>query len=103
MATKTMPTTRRKIPKFSSEADEAQWWYDNRRMVERNLRNAMADGTAERGLAHRLVQEARASKNITIRIAEKDLELARSQAGKKGLPYQTYIKSVLHQALMNER
>jgi predicted DNA binding CopG/RHH family protein len=32
-------------------------------------------------------------------LAEDDIELARKQAMQKGLPYQTYIKSVLHQAL----
>ncbi len=31
---------------------------------------------------------------------EADLDLARKQAEEKGLPYQTYIKSVLHEALM---
>jgi len=36
---------------------------------------------------------------ISIRLPEDDLELARRQAGQKGLPYQTYIKSLLHQAL----
>jgi predicted DNA binding CopG/RHH family protein len=30
---------------------------------------------------------------------EIDIELARQQAARKGLPYQTYIKSLLHQAL----
>jgi predicted DNA binding CopG/RHH family protein len=90
---------RRTVPKFSTEAQEAKWWYDHREMVEKNLRRAMADGTAERGAAHRLVREARASRNITIRMAEADLQLARQQAEKRGLPYQTYMKSVLHQAL----
>ena len=39
------------------------------------------------------------SRVISIRLPEIDLELARQQAVPKGLPYQTYIKSVLHQAL----
>jgi predicted DNA binding CopG/RHH family protein len=39
------------------------------------------------------------SRVISIRLPEVDLELARKQASKKGLPYQTYIKSVLHRAL----
>jgi predicted DNA binding CopG/RHH family protein len=37
---------------------------------------------------------------MTIRMAEADLGLARRQAEKKGLPYQTYIKSLLHEALV---
>jgi predicted DNA binding CopG/RHH family protein len=45
-------------------------------------------------------EEARASRNVTIRMVKADLDLARKQAEEKGLPYQTYIKSVLHEALV---
>jgi len=41
--------------------------------------------------------------NVTIRMAETDLDLARKQAEEKGLPYQTYIKSVLHEALVKRQ
>jgi predicted DNA binding CopG/RHH family protein len=43
------------------------------------------------------------SRSITIRIATPDLEAARKLAERKGLPYQTYIKMLLHQALQRER
>jgi predicted DNA binding CopG/RHH family protein len=36
---------------------------------------------------------------VSIRIPAEDLALARKQAEKKGLPYQTYIKSLLHETL----
>jgi predicted DNA binding CopG/RHH family protein len=88
------------VPKFKTEAEEAQWWYKNREKVEDALINAMDNGTIRRGTAQRLATEARASRNVTIRIAEADLDLARKQAEEKGLPYQTYIKSVLHEALV---
>jgi predicted DNA binding CopG/RHH family protein len=39
---------------------------------------------------------------ISIRLPESDLARARQQAAAKGLPYQTYIKSLLHQALQRE-
>ena len=96
-----MPTKadRTKVPAFATEAEEAKWWDDHSEMVEDNLIQAIKDGTAQRGTARRLVREARASRNITIRMAEADLDLARKQAEEKGLPYQTYIKSVLHEAL----
>lgn len=88
------------VPKFRTEAEEAQWWYDNRDKVEEALINAMDNGTIRRGTARRLTNEARASRNVTIRMAEADLDLARKQAEEKGLPYQTYVKSVLHEALV---
>lgn len=74
------------VPKFKTEADEAQWWYDNRTKVEDSLISAIDKGTIRRGTAQRLTREARASRNITIRVAEADLDLARRQAEEKGLP-----------------
>ncbi|MBI3645974.1 MAG: hypothetical protein HY233_08435 [Acidobacteriales bacterium] len=88
------------MPKFKTEAEEAQWWYDNRHQLEDALVNAMDNGTIRRGTAKQLTSRARASRNVTIRMAETDLDLARKQAEEKGLPYQTYIKSVLHEALV---
>jgi hypothetical protein len=40
---------------------------------------------------------------ISIRLPAPDLALARQLAGEKGLPYQTYIKQLLHDALDRER
>ena len=88
------------VPKFKTEAEEAQWWYDNREKVEDALIGAMDNGTIQHGTAQRLTGEARASRNVTIRMVAADLDLARKQAEEKGLPYQTYIKSVLHEALV---
>ena len=58
------------VPKFKTEADEAQWWYDNREKVEDALIFAMDNGTIQRGTAQRLTSEAHASRNVTIRMAE---------------------------------
>jgi len=43
------------------------------------------------------------TRQISIRLAAADLVTASRLAAAKGLPYQTYIKSLLHQALENER
>lgn len=39
---------------------------------------------------------------ISIRISPGDLVMANQFAHAKGLPYQTYLKSIIHQALMDE-
>lgn len=39
---------------------------------------------------------------LSIRIPEADLQKARAVAERKGIPYQTYIKMVLHEALSRE-
>ena len=43
------------------------------------------------------------SRLLSIRLPEPDIALAQRLAKSKGLPYQTYIKSLLHEALERER
>jgi len=90
------------VPKFGSEKDEARWWDEHRGMVERNLLDAMAQGTAQRGAALRLARQARASRNITIRIPLDDIDRARRLSETKGIGYQTFMKMLLHEALARE-
>jgi len=37
------------------------------------------------------------TKNINIRLTEKDLQKIKSKAMEKGIPYQTFITSLIHQ------
>ena len=39
---------------------------------------------------------------ISIRLPAHDIALAQQLAGEKGMPYQTYIKQLLHDALNRE-
>jgi hypothetical protein len=43
------------------------------------------------------------SRLLSIRLPEPDIALAQKLAATKGLPYQTYIKSLLHEALEREK
>ena len=52
---------------------------------------------ATRGLVSRP-----ALKLISIRLSAHDLAMANHLAHKKGMPYQTYIKSLLHETLVRE-
>jgi predicted DNA binding CopG/RHH family protein len=89
------------IPSFKSEAEEAAWWHKNRSRLDKDLVEAARNGKLKRLDQAILKARLAASKSrvVSIRLPEQDLELARRQATQKGLPYQTYIKSVLHQAL----
>jgi hypothetical protein len=91
------------VPKFTTEAEEAKWWDEHMDAVGENLIAAMKSGTAHRGGPRRVLQERRESRNITIRMPLTDLQAAQEMAQKKGLPYQTYMKMLLHQALEKER
>jgi predicted DNA binding CopG/RHH family protein len=44
-----------------------------------------------------IVEESRARKGISLRLPARDLELIKSIARRRGIPYQTLIGSVLHQ------
>ena len=89
---------RRMVPKFKTEKEEADWWYRNRHRIAKDFEQAVKKGELKR-LDKATLRARLASWVITIRLPEEDLELARQQAVKKGLPYQTYIKSLLHEAL----
>jgi predicted DNA binding CopG/RHH family protein len=92
---------KRVIPAFKSEAEEAEWWHKNRARLDKDLLKAAAKGELKRLDGKTLKARLTASKTrvVSMRLAETDIELARRKAARKGLPYQTYIKSLLHQAL----
>lgn len=91
------------VPKFATEAEEAKWWDEHMDVVGENLIAGLKNGTAHRGGPRRGLQERGESRNITIRMPLTDLQAAQEMAQKKGLPYQTYMKMLLHQALEKER
>ena len=91
-------------PKFKSEAEEAQWYYDHREELGEEFAKAMRDGRTTSGKGRTIKEriEAMRAKAVNIRLPEADLALARELAKQKGMPYQTLIKSLLHEALQRE-
>ena len=67
------------IPKFSSEAEEAAWWNVHRSEVEAQIRQRIKQ---KRSLTlASLIQGAKPSQPITLRIPKEDLDTARRLAG----------------------
>jgi predicted DNA binding CopG/RHH family protein len=62
---------------------------------------AAANIYRDRAAINRKAQEilATGSRQITIRLSNNEIALAKQQAEAKGLKYQTYIKMLLHEAL----
>jgi predicted DNA binding CopG/RHH family protein len=89
---------KRILPDFQSEAEEAKWWFDHQDELLEDFKEAAAIGTLGRGTAARLG----GLPTTTIRLDPIDIQLAREQAEKRGLKYQTYIKMLLHEALARE-
>jgi predicted DNA binding CopG/RHH family protein len=59
----------------------------------------------DRAALNRKAQEvlAAGSRQVTIRLDNSEIALAKQQAKEKGLRYQTYVKMLLHQALIADR
>ena len=91
--TKTLQT-----PEFKNEAEEAAWWDSHPDEILGVFEQAAKDGTLGRGTLARRSQTAATS----IRLDTADIELAKSIAEKRGLRYQTYLKMIIHQHLIQE-
>jgi predicted DNA binding CopG/RHH family protein len=76
-------------PEFCSEAEEAKWWDRHRDLI--------ADLLLKHGR-----RGAVPTKNVSLRLPVTDIERARKLAGKRGVGYQTLIKTLLHEALRKE-
>jgi predicted DNA binding CopG/RHH family protein len=91
------------MPKFASEREEADWWANNPEFILQEFKRAKAEGRLGHGtVARRMAEIKSAAKSTTIRLDEVDLSLARKQAERKGLRYQTYLKMLIHEALRRE-
>ncbi len=89
-----MPKKPTLIPRFKSEAEEAEWWDVHPEVATQIMKSAVKTGKARRAVP---------LKAVTMRLPVPDLEAAQELAARKRLPYQTYIKMLLHEALEKER
>jgi uncharacterized membrane protein YqiK len=96
-----------KLPKWANEAEEAKWWFDNQELVSAEFEKAAQEGRLKRGGIRRLMAErgmpvppVQALPTTTIRLDPNDIAKAREQAAKRGLRYQTYLKMIIHEALL---
>ena len=88
-----MPRKQITIPKFRTEAEEAKWWDRHPEAATEIMKRALKSGKARRAVPLR---------TVTMRLPVPDIKTARDLAHQKGLPYQTYIKMLLHEALKKE-
>ena len=86
------------IPAFKSERQEAEWWDSHPEVITELFLKARKEGKIKRLPGVRGV-----TRSVTLRLPLADLEAAQELADRRGLPYQTYIKGLLDQALERER
>ena len=90
--------TKPRMPRFKSEREEAAWWDAHPEVITELFLKAKKEGKIKR-----LPVVRGATKSVTIRMQVADIEAAREIAERRGIPYQTYIKGLLHQALEREQ
>ena len=86
---KTVATVAVGMPEFRTETEEALWWDQHQEVI--------ADLLVKHGR-----RGAVPTKSISVRLPVTDIERARRLGEKRGMGYQTVIKSLLHEALKRE-
>jgi predicted DNA binding CopG/RHH family protein len=93
-----MKEKKMQIPEFENEEQEAQWWAKNPDAILAQFESAAAESRLGRGT----VARRGLTPTTTIRLDPADISLAKSQAERRGLKYQTYLKMLIRQALTQE-
>ncbi len=90
------------IPKFASEAEEADWLDEHREEHDEIMAKAMQEGHTT---AAPQFWEQRGIKPDTIRVHLKaaDVNLARVQAQARGIDTESYLQSLVHDAVIAAR
>lgn len=98
------------IPQFESEAEEARWWAAHQDRLDEFLElepKVIPDLAEKLGLPPRdetinqvkKDTERLGTKPVLLKMPVADLTQARQIAERKGLPYQTLLKSLIHEGL----
>jgi predicted DNA binding CopG/RHH family protein len=90
---------KRVLPDFKSEAEEAASWDSHQDEICQDFEQAAKEGRLGHGTAARIG----GIPTTTIRLDPEDIALAREQASQRGLKYQTYLKMLVHEALLKAK
>ena len=64
--------------------------------IEKDIQKYKPVSSKERQKIGKIIKKANEKKNISLRVNGQDLELLKLLAEKEGIPYQTFISSILH-------
>lgn len=89
-------------PKFNSEQEEADWLDANPDFLLQQFERAASEGRIGHGSAAQRWAEIQAAKQTSIALDPVDIAMAARQSERKGLDRQSYLKALLHEALLKE-
>lgn len=91
---------RKQVPKFASEAEEGRWMREHQDDLDAYLEAPTPEAQARAdALLAALPPRRPRSRNITISVPMDLIERARQQAERKGIGYQTYMKTLIAEGL----
>jgi hypothetical protein len=97
-----VPRVSVKKPKFRTEAEEAAWWDSHPELILKAVERAYGKKAVELVLGESAKPKHPPTKTVTIRLPLDDVARAQRLARRKGLRYQTLVKTLLHEALRQE-
>ncbi len=86
------------LPSLATEQEEADWWHANPEEFAERFAAGAIEGRVRR-LSQTTLPGAEPS---VVRLRAEVMARARKFAAKRGLPYQDYMRQLLHDALDNE-
>jgi predicted DNA binding CopG/RHH family protein len=70
--------------------------------IENNADQTVSVGPEKRERIERILDTARKSRAISLRLSEQDLEMTKLRASREGVPYQTLISSIIHKYVTDQ-
>jgi hypothetical protein len=95
-------------PAGLTDAEESEWWYERREIVEAEFSQAFAEGRVKRRTPEDFERQIEARRSAapagqsSIELEAADAKKAQDLAARKGVSYQTYVRMLVHQALERE-
>ncbi len=90
----------KKLPAFANEAQEADWWFENREKHAEEFIQAATDGKVTRGGVARRLMEAKAA--ATVSLPASDALTASLIAEQRGVGVQAYLIELIHTSLQKD-
>ena len=87
------------MPRFATEAEEAEWWDQHMDEAGGKLLEAMRDATVHRGGPVAILRERREKAAVSISLSKADIRRAQTRAAEKGVDVESYIADLVHRAL----
>jgi predicted DNA binding CopG/RHH family protein len=87
------------VPHFATESEEADWWFANREAHDAIMARAMDEGRTS-NLRDLFKERGLEMPRISVKFDYEDVELARKQAAARGVEVGSYLRDLLHDALV---